>query len=394
MYAIDDLSDAIDVTRNFLTPVRGWVWAKLAIVVFFIGGVGFSFPSIPSGDVGQIEEDLADLEEVPVGDVEAALTDETLLIIALIVGAFLVIGLIWAIIARIFEFVFIESLRNDSVHVRRYFKRNLGNGVRLLVFEIFLGVFAALLILGPLGAIWAIGGDLSGISLGVWILYGFFALAFGLVYILINSLTIQFIVPVMLHEERGVFGAWKRFWGPLWGNWTEYLVYVILAWLVGVVAAIAIGILTVIIAIPLTLIFIFLTIALFLALETVGLGIAAVLGLIGYLIFAFVVALIELPVVSYLRYYALLVLGDTDTDLDLIPDQRAAVRTDGGELDDGVTGGEPDGDHSSESGDSPSVGWEDTEDRRGTHWDDEQTDDTEASWDDEGTSWDDEDRPR
>jgi hypothetical protein len=39
-----------------------------------------------------------------------------------------------------------------------------------------------------------------------------------------------------------------------------------------------------------------------------------------------VAALVGMPVQAYLRYYAMLVLGDVDPDLDLIPDQRAAVR--------------------------------------------------------------------
>lgn len=43
-----------------------------------------------------------------------------------------------------------------------------------------------------------------------------------------------------------------------------------------------------------------------------------------------VVALAQVPVVTYLRYYALVVLGDVDSDLDLIPDRRGAIRADEG----------------------------------------------------------------
>jgi hypothetical protein len=35
---------------------------------------------------------------------------------------------------------------------------------------------------------------------------------------------------------------------------------------------------------------------------------------------------VQVPVHTYLRYYALLVLGDVEPDLDLVPDQRAAIR--------------------------------------------------------------------
>jgi hypothetical protein len=43
-----------------------------------------------------------------------------------------------------------------------------------------------------------------------------------------------------------------------------------------------------------------------------------------------VAALVQVPVVTYFRYYALLVLGDTDADLDLIPERRRAVRAGSG----------------------------------------------------------------
>ena len=43
-----------------------------------------------------------------------------------------------------------------------------------------------------------------------------------------------------------------------------------------------------------------------------------------------VFVLARVPVVAYLRYDALLVLGDIESDLDLIPERRAAVRADEG----------------------------------------------------------------
>jgi hypothetical protein len=43
-----------------------------------------------------------------------------------------------------------------------------------------------------------------------------------------------------------------------------------------------------------------------------------------------VIALAQVPVVAHLRYYALVVLGDIESGLDLVPDRRAAVRADEG----------------------------------------------------------------
>jgi hypothetical protein len=54
-----------------------------------------------------------------------------------------------------------------------------------------------------------------------------------------------------------------------------------------------------------------------------------ILGAAGALFVVSVVTLwlfVQVPVVTYLRYYALLVLGDVEAPLDLVSDRRTAVR--------------------------------------------------------------------
>jgi hypothetical protein len=83
-----------------------------------------------------------------------------------------------------------------------------------------------------------------------------------------------------------------------------------------------------------------------LGLGGVGGLVALVLGLM-YVVVVFVVTLlVRVPFQTFLRYYALFVLGDTNPDFDVIPDARAAVRADGGDdgdggPDDGLGGGGP-----------------------------------------------------
>lgn len=40
LYALEDLDDALAVTRALLTPIDRTIWVKLALVAFFIGGPG------------------------------------------------------------------------------------------------------------------------------------------------------------------------------------------------------------------------------------------------------------------------------------------------------------------------------------------------------------------
>lgn len=321
MYAVDDLSDAIDATRWFLTPVTARRWLKLAVVVLFVAGFGLGMPSAPPGDVTPPTED-------PVtGDpIESPLPTEQLLLVATVVVAVAVLlWLLFAFVGSLMEFVLVESLRTDDVRIGRYAEAHFGRAVSLFLFRLVLGAAAAIAIgvpaylaLAPIESI----GDRPPAALG-----GVVALAFAtyLVYAVIVRLTTEFVVPVMLLEERGIRYGWARFWRTLRGNLAEYAVYVLLASIIGFVAAIAVGILAsltmFVLAIPLALLAIG-----FLFLGPLGGPFLALLVLAAIATFLLVLSLYRMPVVAYVRYYALLVLGDTDADLDLIPERREAVR--------------------------------------------------------------------
>jgi hypothetical protein len=319
MDAVDDLSDAIDATRNFLTPVRAGMWLRLAFVVLFVGGTGTGFSSAPSGDVGPVEEQV---NGVGPGEVP----EEILIGVALGLGVLLLIWAVFAAIAAIMEFVFIESLRSSTVRVRRYFNENVGRGIRLFGFRVIVGLAA--LVVG--------GVPLLATLLGVEGTEGLFpaavVLAIGvyLLYAVVARFTSEFVAPIMLLEERTVLGGWRRFWSTLGSNRTEYVVYLLLVWIIQVVLNIAVTIFLLIGGIVIAIPFVLLAV-LFVSLGDVGAVLAALTILVGILVLVLFVLFVRIPIVSYFKYYALLLLGDTDSKLDLIPEQRAAIRTDGGE---------------------------------------------------------------
>ncbi|WP_293028926.1 hypothetical protein [Natronococcus sp.] len=335
MDAVDDLGDAIDATRNFLTPVRAGLWLRLAILALFVGGLGTGFPSAPTGDVGPATE------QAP-GPGAEAVPEEAILAAVVAVGFLLLLWLGYALVAAVMEFVFIESLRSEEVRVRRYSNANVGRGIRLFGFRVALIAVAALVGATPVVAtVFGLGG-IDGWA-GVVGLAGLFAVGVYLVYAVINRFTSEFVAPVMLLEERGVLSAWRQFWPTLRANWLEYAVYLVLVWIIQAAVGIAVSILMLIAGIVVAIPFVVVAVLLF-ALGDIGAILAAVVVLAGVLAFVLAALLIQVPVVSYFKYYALLLLGDTNADLDLIPDQRAAIRADGGE-----EPPEPDWDDSSRS---------------------------------------------
>ena len=142
------------------------------------------------------------------------------------------------------------------------------------------------------------------------------------------------VVPVMIAEEIGVLAAWRRFWGTLTGQWKQYAAYLVMGFVLQIAAGLVAGIGTLIIAVLLAIPFGIIAL--------VGAGLLSVASIVGWIVIGIaavlfvlsmiaVVLLVGVPIQTFLRYYALFVLGDTNADFDLIAERRAAIRGDGAE---------------------------------------------------------------
>ncbi|ADB60041.1 hypothetical protein Htur_1149 [Haloterrigena turkmenica DSM 5511] len=330
MDAIDDLGDAIEASRDFLTPIRPGTWVKLAFVVVFVSSLGFGFStSVPGSDVLTVSGD-------PTGEVwqlenfdGTVPTDELAAFVLALAGLALLAWLCYAFVAAIMEFVFLESLRSNEVRVRRYFAANVGNGARLFCFRLGLLLVVSALGAAPAYVISAGGGSLGDLSPGVFGLYSIYGFTLYVGYSAVRRFTDAFVAPIMLLEDRGVVGAWGRFRKSLAANWSEYAVYLVLFWflylavLIGAWIVVGIGLL--LLMIPIGIVWFVLIL-----LGPIGLLLFVVVGPLSLAAVLLFMGLVWAPITTFFRYYALLLLGDTDDDLDLIPDQRAAIRGDGG----------------------------------------------------------------
>ncbi|WP_435117979.1 DUF7544 domain-containing protein [Halolamina sp. C58] len=327
--ALENVDDALDATRSFLWPFDLGRWLKLAFVVFFLGGTGavnpvqFGGGSPPSGtpnEPGQLPS---------YSEIVNALTPTEWAIVGAIVGAILLLGLILGLVGAVMEFVFVESLRRERVSIREYWSDRWRQGVRLFGFRLVVGLLSLAIAGGAIvAALWPLvtGGQFSVAvllaAIGV-------ALVVAMVSGLLTGFTTQFVVPVMVAEDRSVLGAWKRFWPTMVGEWKEYLAYAVLR----IVLSIAVGILTgvvtgvglLVLAIPLVVLGIAGGVLLSVS-EIVG-GAVLVFVVVLFVVATIVLSLlVAVPVQTYLRYYALLVLGDTEDAFDLVAERRRAIR--------------------------------------------------------------------
>lgn len=104
------------------------------------------------------------------------------------------------------------------------------------------------------------------------------------------------------------------------------------AYVLSVAAGVLIGVAIAAVAIALSLPFGLLGVlgyGLFTVIPPVGVAALVLVGVGLLLALLTGFAVVSVPVVTYLRYYALLVRGDTNADYDLIPGQRDAARSNG-----------------------------------------------------------------
>ena len=323
LYAVEAVDDAYRATSAFLRPVDRSRWLKLALVGLFVGTPG-------AGANGAQFSVPTDGTTPPDGDLSTVPT-EVWVAVAVAVGLALLFAFAVLFVGSVMEFVLVESLRRDDVRVRAYWSEHFRRGIRLFGFRLAVGLFVlatVLLLVGLLLAPLAVGaGAASAVVLVLVLIPAFVVLA--VVTGLLDGFTTMFVVPVMLAEECGVLAGWRRFWPTLAGAWTQYLAYAVVSFVLALVGGLLVAAVTAVLAIVLlSPIGVLAGLGVVLFLATPALGIPA-LVLVGVLFVAGLVAaaaLVQVPVITYLRYFALLVLGETNAAFDLIPDQREAAR--------------------------------------------------------------------
>jgi len=319
-FAVERLGDAVDATRAFLFPVASGRWLRLAVLsVLVAGGSGFGGGGgVSGGSTGATEA-----VEPAVGLSSGEAVVLVLAGAALVVGIGLVVGLL----ASVAEFVLVASLRSESVTLRASARRFWRRGVRLFVFRT--GLFVALLaVLAVAVAAVALPAAL-GVPL-VAVLAALVAVPAALAAVLLavaaDRFTVLFVVPTMLAaDEHGVIAGWRRFWSVLRPQWRQYAAYaavaVALALVTGFVVGLAVMALLVALLVPFGALAVG-GVALTTVAWPVGAAVVAVAAL-GFVASALaVVGVVQVPVVTFLRFHALLVLGDTDPALDLLGDRR------------------------------------------------------------------------
>jgi hypothetical protein len=331
IHALEDLDDALAATRALLLPVDRSRWARLAAVVLFLGTTGANLNALQFNVPAGPTDPPANGFTVP------GPTPEQLAAVVVVVALVVVVGLLFLLVGSIMEFVFVESLRREEVAVRRYWSAHWRKGLRLFGFRLVLGalVVGSVAVLAALFVLPAVLGDGPGgpSAVALVLLLPVF-LVLAVVVGLVDGFTTVFVVPVMLLEGCGVLAGWRRLWATIPPNPWQYVAYAVAGFVLsivgGILAGIAVAIGVLLLLIPFGVLAA-VGVLLLGSVQPLGVGLLLVVGVLFGLTVVAIAALAQVPVVTYLRYYALLVLGDIEESLDLIPERRAAIREGGSE---------------------------------------------------------------
>ena len=341
-YAIDAVDDAIDATRRFLFPFSLVRWVKLAVIVLFIGGGSASNASnVPSagGEFTLPDGFPADGPAAPNGAAlpgDPFVTPELLLAVA---AGIVVLAVLLSIVSTVLEFVFYDALRTNDVLLWGPFKRRFLQGIRLILFQIGITV----LIFAPVAAAGYglyVTDPAAPSRLAVFVLAGLVLLGVFLVWLLVLTFTDDFVVPIMVLEDETVLGAWSRFWPTLKGEWVQFLLYLVVYFLLALGIGIGQSIVTLVLAGIVValgaiagLVIVGLLGGLAAAVESVvGLALLGLVVLFVILALAVVILPIRILVVTYMTTYQLAVLGGANRSFMLLPD---SVLPDPDAIDDG-----------------------------------------------------------
>ena len=320
--AVDDIEEAYQATKGLLLPFDLRQWLRLAVVVFFVSGVGGyntgSFGNAPSP---------------PGPGVSGPSVFDSFVGVLAIAGVVLLVALAFALVGSIMEFVFVRIVERRDVRIRGPFGENGRKGLSLFFFRLLLGVVFLATVLFLAGLVWGLGvaGALIAVLLSPLVAVGVIGLY------LLHRFTVDFVVPVMLVDGVGVVKGWQTFASELRENTAEYGVYALVRIGLGLGFGVVVGVGFVAVAVLVGIPFAILAGVVLAVQFFVGLGpVFFVLAVVGIALYAIAVTVVgvtvvQTPVSTYLRHYSLFVLADVSPEYDLVADVRSDIKTGTGE---------------------------------------------------------------
>ena len=306
-YALERIEKSFEDMKQLLLPFNFKKMLKMALVVLFAGGGlgGMSnFSSTVSDIAGQSGSQSTGsiTNNLMTGGITGMASAEAFLPGIILLAALLVIG--WVVAGAIMKFVFVKICNTGEVSVWNRFKKNTGNGFRLLGFQLLVSIIGILIVGVPAGLLLLSG--ISNIAAGGIILL--ITIPVMIVMALINLITGDFVIVDMLDSDNGVLESWKALKKDLSAGWKQIGFYILIKIALMIGSGIVVGIAS--------LVFLILAVIVFGIFGIIGYGLYSLVTALGAAYFfvmgvlaiaALVVGMlfIRVPVDTFFRYYSI-----------------------------------------------------------------------------------------
>jgi len=329
-HAVEALNKALGKTHELLLKKFNLsFWLKLALITFLLsGGLNLNLPG-----------SFSDSDKNPDIDFSRYLP-----LIVMAIAVLLIIGMVFAFIGAVAQFMFIDALVDSGVELIKGFKKNMALGFNLFLFNLGLGILAFIVVLITfIPAMLLLFKGAQGASIIVLILAIIAAvivfICFVIVLNLVGVLNNDFAIVILRQEKRGMLNAWRRLISLIKRDVKQVIVYLVLkialAIMAGVIGFVVFIVLFIAYLIAMFVLGLFLGIIAYatgFSLESLAIwAIILVIAVIGFILMSYVYAVILLPFYVFFRYYSLHFLQRMEPAIRLMEDEKPADESKGEE---------------------------------------------------------------
>lgn len=312
-YALTKIEDAVNETKDFLTPFDLGIWTRMAVLTLLIGG-GMSNINPPTGttdsgtsgtgfsgaDVAFSGSDMtASMHQglMPQNMLTGAFSTATgLSIAAVVLAAAVIIGLM--VLSTVARFMYFQAAMEKDVKLRRMFRENFTNGLQLIGFSILVLLVA----MAPLAPYIAGLTFASAAGVAVLVLAVLYWVALAVVMTFIND----FGLPLMISENINILQASKRALGAVRREKAQAAIYFLTKIAIGITVGIIGFVAMLVVLLALLIPFGILGVIAYLITPAAG----AAVAIIGLLVLVVVMLYVRVPLETYKHYFYLLNLEE------------------------------------------------------------------------------------
>ena len=302
-YALQNIEDAAKRTRELLLPFDWRLWARIAVMAFFVGGV--AFPGATTGGDFSSEQDFdmaqyqgSDFFDFTASSMEFNGFSLNMLVLAAVIAS-LGLALLFGVLRAVFGFVYYQSLLDDNVRIRRNFRKHFVNGLKLFAFEI-----VAVLLFMLAGALLILPLFVTLFSLIITVPLAILLVLAALVFFQFTS---DFIPLFVIEREQGILASWQDLYQIIIDEWRQLGLYFVVKTVIGVMVQIAVATASLVFGLLLVLPVGLVAFALYLLFKPLAL-LAVLIGLMVWI--GGIVYFLNGPVTTFFRYYGLMVYND------------------------------------------------------------------------------------